>query len=195
VADNCDGTQHLRLPGVTGTFTWSNNATTNPVTVNTPGTFTVTQTLNGCTSPGRLRYSRSKTAPLHRVLPWLTIAMELQHLRGYRRDRNFTLEQQRNNKSYYCKYTGYLYRYSKPSMGVPVRPARYSCPLRLLRAPGVTGLTMRWNFTLTGYRRDRTLLWSNNATTNPIYCKYPGTFTVIKPSMVYQSGRLRYSCS
>src|SRR4030095_8814984 len=37
--------------GFTGALLWSNGATTNPVTVTTAGTYTVTQTINACTGP------------------------------------------------------------------------------------------------------------------------------------------------
>ena len=63
VVDNCDGTSTLTATGVTGTLLWSNASTANPVTVNTPGTNTVTQTLNGCTSPAGSGTAAPKTAP------------------------------------------------------------------------------------------------------------------------------------
>src|SRR4029079_11997970 len=50
VVDNC-GTSTLTATSHTGSLLWSNGATTSSITVTTAGTYTVTQTVNGCTSP------------------------------------------------------------------------------------------------------------------------------------------------
>ena len=47
--NNCDGTSTLSTTAA-GTLLWNNNATTSSITVNAAGTYTVTQTINGCTS-------------------------------------------------------------------------------------------------------------------------------------------------
>ncbi|AOW10369.1 Ig-like domain-containing protein [Flavobacterium gilvum] len=47
--DNCNGTSTLST-NATGSLLWSTSETTSSVTVNTSGTYTVTQTVNGCTS-------------------------------------------------------------------------------------------------------------------------------------------------
>ena len=49
VVNNCDGTITLTATAA-GTLLWSNNATTPSITVNTAGNYSVTQTINGCTS-------------------------------------------------------------------------------------------------------------------------------------------------
>ena len=49
VANNC-GTSTLTASNYSGNLLWNNNATTPFITVNTSGSYTVTQTLNGCTS-------------------------------------------------------------------------------------------------------------------------------------------------
>jgi hypothetical protein len=52
VTNNC-GNSELTASGFTGNLLWSNGATTTSITVVTGGVYTVTQTLNGCTStPG-----------------------------------------------------------------------------------------------------------------------------------------------
>ena len=52
VVNNCDGTSTLSTTA-TGNLLWSTTATTSPITVSSAGTYTVTQTINGCTSaPG-----------------------------------------------------------------------------------------------------------------------------------------------
>ena len=50
VVNNC-GSSTLTAGGFTGSLLWSNGATTASITVTTAGTYTVTQTVNGCTSP------------------------------------------------------------------------------------------------------------------------------------------------
>ncbi|MFM6925310.1 MAG: gliding motility-associated C-terminal domain-containing protein, partial [Ferruginibacter sp.] len=50
VVNNC-GSSVITATGVTGTLTWSDAGTGNPRTVTTAGTYTVTQTVGGCTSP------------------------------------------------------------------------------------------------------------------------------------------------
>lgn len=49
VADTCSSSR-LTASGYTGTLLWSTGQTVNPITVNSSGTYTVTQTLNACTS-------------------------------------------------------------------------------------------------------------------------------------------------
>ncbi|MFY9152763.1 MAG: immunoglobulin-like domain-containing protein [Prolixibacteraceae bacterium] len=51
VVDNHNGTSTLTVSDYEGTLLWSNTETLNPITVNTGGIYTVTQTVNGCTSP------------------------------------------------------------------------------------------------------------------------------------------------
>jgi len=52
VVNNC-GSSTLTASGFTGSLLWSNGATTASITVSTAGTYTVTQTVSGCTSsPG-----------------------------------------------------------------------------------------------------------------------------------------------
>ena len=49
VVNNC-GSSVLTASGYTGTLLWSTGETTGSITVTAPGTYTVTQTVNGCTS-------------------------------------------------------------------------------------------------------------------------------------------------
>src|SRR5678816_2951029 len=51
VVDNCNGTSTLTASGFTGSLKWSTNETTTSITVSSAGTYTVTQTINGCISP------------------------------------------------------------------------------------------------------------------------------------------------
>ena len=61
VLDNCNGTSTLSTTE-TGTLLWSTAATTSSINVNSAGTYTVTQTVNGCTSEAGSGVAAPKTA-------------------------------------------------------------------------------------------------------------------------------------
>ena len=67
VVDNCNGTSTLTVTGIVNgaTITWSYDVTnhSNLRTVNTAGTYKVTQTLNGCTNPEDSGIASPKTTP------------------------------------------------------------------------------------------------------------------------------------
>jgi len=50
VTNHCDGTSTLHASGVSGNLLWSTGQTANPITVSAAGIYSVTQTVNGCTS-------------------------------------------------------------------------------------------------------------------------------------------------
>jgi len=62
VIDNCNGTSSLSTLA-TGSLLWSNGSTSPNITVSTAGIFTVTTTLNGCTSAPGSATAAPKTAP------------------------------------------------------------------------------------------------------------------------------------
>ena len=62
VVNNC-GSSTLTASGFTGSLLWSNGATTSSITVTTAGTYTVTQTVNGCTSPSGSGVAAPKAIP------------------------------------------------------------------------------------------------------------------------------------
>jgi len=51
VNDHCNGTSTLQASNFTGSLTWSTGQTTSLITVTAAGTYSVSQTINGCTSP------------------------------------------------------------------------------------------------------------------------------------------------
>src|SRR5215208_6154183 len=63
VVDNCDGTSTLTAINYTGNLLWSNGQTTAVITVNAAGTYTATQTINGCTSTTASGIASPKTTP------------------------------------------------------------------------------------------------------------------------------------
>ena len=62
VVNNCDNSV-LTATEYTGTLLWSTGETTNSITVTTAGTYTVTQTINGCSSPEASATSAPKLTP------------------------------------------------------------------------------------------------------------------------------------
>src|SRR5262249_13238322 len=64
VINNCDGTSTLTVTGATGSLTWSDGSTAaSPRTVNAAGTFTVTQTVGGCTSVASISVTAAPQNP------------------------------------------------------------------------------------------------------------------------------------
>jgi len=70
VVDNCNGTSTLTASAYTGTLLWSTNETTASITVSVAGTYSVTQTVNGCTSLAGSGIAAPKTTP---VAPAVTV--------------------------------------------------------------------------------------------------------------------------
>jgi hypothetical protein len=69
VTNNC-GNSLLTASNYTGTLLWSNGASTASITVTNAATYTVTQTVNGCTSAKRSATSAPKAVP---VAPTVTV--------------------------------------------------------------------------------------------------------------------------
>ncbi|HEY8659796.1 MAG TPA: T9SS type A sorting domain-containing protein [Hanamia sp.] len=64
VVNNCDGSSDLTADNYTGSLLWSNTATTASIHVTNAATYTVTQTVNGCTSLSGSGTSAPKTTPV-----------------------------------------------------------------------------------------------------------------------------------
>jgi hypothetical protein len=64
VVDNCNGTSTLTASNYTGTLLWSTSETTASIIVTSAGTYTVTQTVDGCQSIAGSGTAAPKTAPL-----------------------------------------------------------------------------------------------------------------------------------
>ena len=63
VVDNCDGSSVLTASNYTGTLLWNTGANTSSITVTTAGNYSVTQTINGCTSAAANGTASPKTTP------------------------------------------------------------------------------------------------------------------------------------
>ncbi|KAF2511958.1 T9SS type B sorting domain-containing protein [Flavobacterium foetidum] len=71
VVDNCDGTSTLSTTA-SGTLLWSTGASTSSITVSTAGTYTVTATVNGCTSAAGSGTAAPKATPATPLLSIIT---------------------------------------------------------------------------------------------------------------------------
>jgi hypothetical protein len=63
VVNNCNGTSTLTASNYTGSLMWSTGETTASIIVNSAGTYTVTQTVNGCTSANGSGVAAPKSLP------------------------------------------------------------------------------------------------------------------------------------
>ncbi|MBB1283469.1 hypothetical protein HRH25_03710 [Flavisolibacter sp. BT320] len=71
VLDKCDGTSVLTAKNYTGTLLWSTGETTASITVTVKGTYTVSQTIAGCTGNPGSGDANPKTAPLAPAVEYL----------------------------------------------------------------------------------------------------------------------------
>ena len=70
VVDNC-GSSVLTVESISGTLLWSNGATSSSITVTSPGTYTVVQTVDGCISDAGNGIATPKAIP---SAPTITVA-------------------------------------------------------------------------------------------------------------------------
>jgi hypothetical protein len=68
VVNNCDGSSDLTASNYTGSLLWSNGSTTATIHVTNAAIYTVTQTVNGCTSAAGSGTSAPKSTPAAPVL-------------------------------------------------------------------------------------------------------------------------------
>jgi hypothetical protein len=178
VVNDC-GNSVLTATGVTGSLLWSNGATTSSITVTTPGTYTVTQTLNGCVSAAGSGVASPKAVPSapvvnvvndcgNSVLTATGVTGSLLWSNGATTSSititdggTYTVTQTVNGCTSAAR-SGVASPKAVPS--APVVNVVNDCGSSVLTATGVTG----------------SLLWSNGATTTSITVTTPGTYTVVQ---------------
>jgi hypothetical protein len=179
VVDNCDGTSTLTAASYTGTLLWSNAETAESITVSAAGSYSVTQTVDGCVSPAASAIAAPKTAP---IAPTVTVVDNC--------DGTSTLTA--------ASYTGtLLWSNAETSASINVSTAgSYSvtqtvdgcvspaasaiaAPKTAPIAPTVTVVdNCDGTSTLTASAYTGTLLWSNAETTQIITATTAGSYTV-----------------
>ena len=180
VVNNCDGSSDLTATGFTGTLLWSNGAATASIHVTNAATYTVTQTVDNCTSlPGS-----GTSAP--RITPGAPGVTVVNNCDGssdltatgvtgtllWSNGAATTSIHVTNSATYTVTQTSTNGCTSLPGSGT-------SAPRTTPGAPGVTVVNNcdgSSDLTATGFTG--TLLWSNGAATTSIHVTNAATYTV-----------------
>lgn len=177
VVDNC-GTSILTASNFTGSLLWSNGATTTSTTVSVAGTYTVTQTVNGCTSPNGSAVAAPKLVP---AAPTVTVVnncansvLTASNYTGSLLWSNGATTPSitvTNNTTYTVTQTGANGCISPAGSGL-------AAPKPIPTAPTVTVVNNCGSSVLTASNFTGSLLWSNGATTSSITVTNSSTYTV-----------------
>ena len=174
--NNC-GSSTLTATSYTGSLLWSNGATTSSITVTTAGTYTVTQTVNGCTSPS----GSGVAAP--NAIPSAPVVTVVNNCGSFDIDSNivygfFIVEQWSNHFIHHCNNSRNIYCYTNSEWMYQFFRKRSSRSGRNSSAPVVSVVDNCGTSTLTANSYSGDLLWSNGATTSSITVTTAGTYTV-----------------
>lgn len=178
VTDNC-GNSILTASGFTGTLLWSTGQTINPITVNSAGTYTVIQIVNGCnsvTNTGIAAPSISPSAPLISVVDTCGHStLTASGITG-----TFLWSTGQTTNPIMVSSTG-TYTITQTVNGcTSLAGSATSASLPYPTAPIITVVNNCGNSTLTASSFTGTLLWSTGETINPITVNSAGTTTVIQ---------------
>ena len=176
VTNNC-GNSLLTASGFIGTLLWSNGATTPSITVTTPGIYSVTQTVNGCTSATGSNVAAPNSAPA-------TPGVSVQNNCG-----NSILTATGTTGSLLWSNGATTPSITVPSGGtysvtqtvngcVSAPGTNIAAPKAIPIAPNVAVANNCGNSVLTASGFTGSLLWSNGATTNLITVTTAGIYTV-----------------
>lgn len=177
VVDNC-GSSVLTASNYTGALLWSNGATTPSINVTTGGVYTVTQTINGCTSAA----GTGTASPLVSNVPAPTISVTNNCGTSVLTASNYTgtlLWSNGATTSSITVNTAATYSLTQIVGGCASPSANADAlPLTVPNAPTVTVNNTCNSSVLTASNYTGTLLWSNGATTPSITVATGGTYTV-----------------
>ena len=178
VENNC-GNSVLTATGVSGTLLWSTGATTSSITVATGGTYTVTQTVNGCISAAGNGVAAPKAIP---SAP--TVSVENNCGSSVLTANGFTgslLWSTGATTSSITVATGGTYTVTQTVDGcTSAIGTGVAVPKAIPSAPTVSVENNCGNSVLTATGVSGTLLWSNGATTSSITVTTGGTYTVVQ---------------
>ena len=177
VINNC-GSSTLTAGSFTGSLLWSNGATTSSITVTTGGTYTVTQTVNGCTSPAGSGIAAPTTVP---SAPTVSVVNNCGS--STLTAASFTgslLWSNGATTSSITVATAGTYTVTQSVNGCTSSPGSgVAAPLNAnVPAPTVSVVNNCGSSTLTAGSFTGSLLWSNGATTSSITVTTGGTYTV-----------------
>ncbi|MBC7949238.1 MAG: DUF4082 domain-containing protein, partial [Chitinophagaceae bacterium] len=179
VVNNC-GSSRITATNFTGTLNWSTNATTSFITVTNAGTYTVTQTVNGCVSPAASFVAAPIAIP---PVPKITTV----NYCGYSicTASNYTgtlLWNTGDTSQSITVTTAATYTVTQTVNGctsprIETRGGQ-AVPKIIPQAPVVNVVNNCGQSILTATGYSGTLLWSNGATTPSISVDVAGTYTV-----------------
>jgi hypothetical protein len=176
VVNNC-GSSVLTASGYTGTLLWSNGASTSSITVTTAATYTVKQTVNGCTSLTASGNAAPKALP---VSPTITVVNNCGS--SVLTASNYTGALQWNNGATTASITvtaTATYSVTQTLNGcASIASSVAVTPKAIPAAPTVTVSNLCGSSVLTANGYTGTVLWSNGATTAAITVTNAATYTV-----------------
>ena len=169
----------LTAESFTGALLWSNGATTPSITVSTPGTYTVTQTVNGCMSPA----GSGIAAPLNTTIAMPTVTVVDNCGSSVLTAGSFTGSLLWSNGATTPDITvtaGGTYTVTQTINGCTGSTAGsgVAAPKVIPSAPNVEVINNCDNSVLTASGFTGPLLWSNGETTASITVNVAGTYTV-----------------
>ena len=175
VVDNC-GNSVLTASGFTGSLLWSTGETTESITVPTAGTYTVTQTVNGCTSPE----GSGVAAPNVPSAPIVSVVDNCEY--SVLTASGFTgslLWSTGETTTSITVTTAGTYTVTQTLDGcTSVVGSGVAAPKTIPVAPAVTVVDNCGNSVLTASGFTGSLLWSTGETSGSITVTVPGTYTV-----------------
>jgi len=177
VVNNC-GSSILTATGVTGTLLWSTGETSNYITVTTGGMYTVSQTVDGCTSLAAI----ATAAPL---IP-MTQAPELSVVNNCGSSvltatgvtGTLLWSTGETTNSITVSATGIYSAIQTENGCSSIAASVTAAPKSILPAPGISVINNCENSVLTATDVTGSLLWSTGETTNSITVVTPGLYTV-----------------
>ena len=176
VVNNC-GNSVLTATGTTGTLLWSNGATTASITVTTAATYTVTQTVNGCTSAAGSGVAAPKATP---AAPTVTVVNNCGNSVLTATGTTGTLLWSNGaTTASITVTTAATYTVTQTVNGcTSATGSGVAAPKATPAAPTVTVVNNCGNSVLTASAFTGSLLWSNGATTSSITVTTAATYTV-----------------
>jgi hypothetical protein len=176
VTNNC-GNSVLTASDYTGSLLWSNGATTQSITVTNAATYTVTQTINGCTSAVAVGVSAPKAVP---SAPVVTVSNNCGN--SVLTASNYSGSLLWSNGAATASITvtdAATYTVTQTVNGcVSAAASAASAPKAVPSAPVVTVSNNCGNAVLTASNYTGNLLWSNGATTASVTVTDAATYTV-----------------
>ena len=176
VVNNCESSV-LTASSFSGSLLWSNGATTAAITTTSAGTYTVTQTVNGCTSPAG---SGSATPVATPGAPTVTVVNSCGSstltATGY--TGSLLWSNGATTASITVTAAGTYTVTQKVNGCTSPDGSGTAAPVTAPAAPTVTVVNSCGSSTLTANGYTGTLLWSNGATTASITVTAAGTYTV-----------------